>query len=255
MNLFLADAWFGNALAEMLDAGREFGASSGESGQRIQVEMVSANPTGPLTVASARNGAYGDAVARLLDFVGNEVEREYYYNNAGAQMERFRASVEARRRGEEPPEDGYQGDYVRELALIDEDPVPRMLESIELTLERFRIHFDSFALQSELEQRIADYLPRLDTYEKDGALWARSSAYGDDDDWVLIRSPEQGGLPTYRAADVAYLRGQARSWLRPRDLRPGRRPPRDAQVVRRGSADARLRPATGSRCCSISSCT
>jgi arginyl-tRNA synthetase len=80
-----------------------------------------------------------------------------------------------------------------------------MLESIERTLERFRIHFDSFALQSELERRIAEFLPRLDTYEKDGAVWARSSAYGDDDDWVLIRSAEQGGLPTYRAADVVYL--------------------------------------------------
>jgi arginyl-tRNA synthetase len=80
-----------------------------------------------------------------------------------------------------------------------------MLASIDATLERFRIHFDSFALQSELESRIASYLPRLDTYEKDSALWARSSAYGDDDDWVLLRSPEQGALPTYRAADVAYL--------------------------------------------------
>ena len=72
--------------------------------------MVSANPTGPLTVASARNGAYGDSVARLLEFAGHEVEREYYYNDSGAQMDRFRASVDARRRGEEPPEDGYHGD-------------------------------------------------------------------------------------------------------------------------------------------------
>ena len=205
VNLFLTDDWFADALGEMLGADRELGAGSGESRERIQVEMVSANPTGPLTVAAARNGAYGDAVARLLEFAGHEVEREYYYNDAGAQIDRFRASVEARRRGEEPPEGGYQGDYIRDLALRDGDPVPQMLESIEHTLERFRIHFDSFALQSELEQRISDFLPRLDTYEKDGALWARSSAYGDDDDWVLIRSQEQGGLPTYRAADVAYL--------------------------------------------------
>ena len=109
------------------------------------------------------------------------------------------------RRGEEPPEDGYQGAYVEELAASRGDPVPRMLEQIEATLERFRIHFDSWALQSVLEQRLPEFLPRLDTYERDGALWARSSAYGDDEDRVLIRSPEQGGAPTYRAADVVYL--------------------------------------------------
>src|SRR5919201_6168690 len=101
------------------------------------------------------------------------------------QRERFRESVEAARRGEEPPEEGYRGDYVRELAALPGDPVPPMLERIEETLERFRIHFDSWALQSELEQRLPEFLPRLDTYERDGGVWARSSAYGDDDDRVL----------------------------------------------------------------------
>ena len=134
---------------------------------------------------------------------GTSVEREYYYNDAGAQMDLFRASVEARRRGEEPPENGYQGDYVAELATLPDDPVPQMLRRIEQTLERFRIHFDSWAKQSELEKRLSEYLPRLDTYEKDGAVWARSSAYGDEDDRVLIRS--ETGTPTYRAADVVYL--------------------------------------------------
>jgi arginyl-tRNA synthetase len=167
--------------------------------------MVSANPTGPLTVASARNGAIGDSVGRLLEFAGHEVEREYYYNDAGAQMERFRASVEALRRGEEPPEDGYQGDYVRDLAASEDDPVPKMLAQIEATLERFRVHFDSWALQSELERRLPEFLPKVDTYEKDGAVWARASAYGDDEDRVLIRSAEKGGTPTYRAADIVYL--------------------------------------------------
>jgi arginyl-tRNA synthetase len=167
--------------------------------------MVSANPTGPITVASARNGAYGDSVARLLEFAGHQVEREYYYNDSGAQMEKFRASVDARRRGEEPPEDGYRGAYIDELAASDEDPVPRMLEEIERTLDVFRVHFDSWALQSRLEGRLDEFLPRLDTYEKDGALWARSSQCGDDDDRVLIRSAEQGGGATYRAADVVYL--------------------------------------------------
>ena len=205
VNVFLRDEWFADAVTAMLEAGEHFGAGAPAATERIQVEMVSANPTGPLTVASARNGAYGDSVARLLSFAGHEVEREYYYNDSGAQMDRFRASVEARRRGEEPPEGGYHGEYIHGLAAVEGDPVPRMLESIEGTLERFRVHFDSFAKQSELEARLPEFLPRLDTYEKDGALWARSSAYGDDDDWVLIRSAEQGGLPTYRAADVAYL--------------------------------------------------
>jgi arginyl-tRNA synthetase len=205
VNLFLSDSWFGAALDTMLAAGRRFGAGTPDAPERIQVEMVSANPTGPLNVASARNGAYGDSVARLLTFAGHTVDREYYYNDAGAQMDRFRASVDARRRGEEPPEDGYHGEYIHDLAQVEDDPVPRMLESIERSLERFRIHFDSFAKQSELEARLGEFLPRLDTYEKDGALWARSSAYGDDQDWVLIRSAAQGGLPTYRAADVAYL--------------------------------------------------
>ena len=205
VNLWLAPAWFGEALAEMLAAGAAFGSGSAELPQKIQVEMVSANPTGPLTVASARNGAIGDSVARLLAFAGHEVEREYYYNDAGAQTAKFRESVEAIRRGEEPPEDGYRGEYVAELAAEDGDPVPRMLARIEATLERFRIHFDSWALQSELEQRLSEYLPRVDTYERDGAVWARASAYGDDQDRVLIRSPEQGGTPTYRAADIVYL--------------------------------------------------
>ncbi len=205
VNLWLTDAWLGDALAAIVERGRDFGAGEPEQPQRIQVEMVSANPTGPITVASARNGAYGDSVARLLEFAGHRVEREYYYNDAGTQMERFRASVEARRGGEEPPEDGYRGAYVDELAASPGDPVPRMLEQIEQTLDRFRVHFDSWAKQSELEGHLGEFLPRLDTYEQDGAVWARSSAYGDDDDRVIIRSPEQGGGPTYRAADVVYL--------------------------------------------------
>jgi arginyl-tRNA synthetase len=205
VNLWLAPAWFGEALGEILEAGPDYGAGFAEVRERVQVEMVSANPTGPITVASARNGAIGDSIARLLEFAGHQVAREYYYNDAGAQVELFRASVEALRRGEEAPEDGYRGEYVAELAREEGDPVPRMLKEIERTLERFRIHFDSWALQSELEHRLPEFLPRLDTYEQDGAVWARSSAYGDDEDRVLIRSPEQGGAPTYRAADVVYL--------------------------------------------------
>ena len=205
VNLWLTPAWFGEALGEILAAGPAYGGGSAQQTQQVQVEMVSANPTGPITVASARNGAIGDSVARQLEFAGNEVSREYYYNDAGAQMERFYASVEAVRRGEEPPEDGYRGDYIAVLAASEDDPVPKMLDQIKASLERFRVHFDSWVLQSDLENRLPEYLPRLDTYEQEGAVWARSSAYGDDDDRVLIRSPERGGTPTYRAADVVYL--------------------------------------------------
>ena len=205
VNLWLTRECYGEALGEMLGAGAGFGAARPDGRQRVQVEMVSANPTGPITVASARNGAIGDSVARLLELAGHEVEREYYYNDAGAQMEKFRASIDAIRRGEEPPADGYQGEYMNALAELRGDPVPPMLAQIEATLERFRVQFDSWALQSDLEQRITEYLPRLDTYEKDGAVWLRSSARGDDDDRVIIRSPERGGTPTYRAADIVYL--------------------------------------------------
>jgi arginyl-tRNA synthetase len=203
VNLFLRDGWFAGALVAMLDAGATYGGGWADPRERIQVEMVSSNPTGPLHVAHARNGAYGDAVARLLELGGHQIEREYYYNDAGGQMERFRASVEAVRRGEEPPEDGYRGEYVRQLAAVAGDPVPEMLRRIEATLERFRVHFDTYRRQSELEARLPELLPRLDTYEEGGALWARSSAYGDDEDRVLLRSGDR--TPTYRAADVAYL--------------------------------------------------
>jgi arginyl-tRNA synthetase len=204
VNLHVSDAWLARTLQEVLDAGDGFGGgSAADARERVQVEMVSANPTGPITVAHARNAAYGDSVARLLELAGHDAEREYYYNDAGAQMERFYASVDAIRRGEQPPEDGYHGDYMYELAALSGDPVPPMLAQIEATLERFRVHFDTWAKQRELEERLPEFLPRLDTYEQDGALWARSSAYGDEQDRVLLRSETRS--PTYRAADVVYL--------------------------------------------------
>jgi arginyl-tRNA synthetase len=203
VNLRLGAAWYGEALGEILSTGSEYGGGYAGERERIQVELVSANPTGPITVAAARNGAYGDAVARLLAFAGHDVEREYYYNDSGRQMDLFRESVEARRRGEEPPADGYRGGYVEELAREDGDPVPRMLEQIEATLERFRIRFDTWERQSEIEAEIAAALEALPTYEHEGATWVRTSDYGDDKDRVAIRS---NGEPTYFAADCAYIR-------------------------------------------------
>jgi arginyl-tRNA synthetase len=204
VNLWLSPSWYEAALAELLDAGRDYGAGSAGEPERIQVEMVSANPTGPINVGSARNGAYGDAVARLLEFAGHDVEREYYYNDAGRQIDRFRASVDARRRGEEPPEDGYHGAYVEDLARLDGDPIPVMLEQIEKTLDRFRIRFDTWKLESSLTAAVPDVLAQLDTYESEGTVWARTSEHGDDKDRPLIRSAD--GTPLYFATDAAYMR-------------------------------------------------
>jgi arginyl-tRNA synthetase len=203
VNLHVPDAWLAGAVGAIVDAEGGFGSGSAATRERVQVEMVSANPTGPLTVAHARNAAYGDSVARLLELAGHEVEREYYYNDAGAQMQRFYASVEAVRRGEEPPEDGYRGAYIAELAARPGDPVPPMLEQIEQTLERLRVHFDTWTRESEVESEIPEAVALLDTFEENGAVWARTSTYGDDKDRVLVRS---GGVPTYFAGDAAYMR-------------------------------------------------
>ena len=203
LNLWVTDAFVGEMLGEI---DRGYGGGFAEPPRRFQIEMVSANPTGPITVASARNGALGDSLARLLEFAGHEVAREYYYNDAGGQLDRFRRSVEAARAGEDPPEDGYQGAYIAELAAEPGDPVPHMVERIEATLERFRIHFDSWARQSDLERGLAPILEELPTYEQDGAVFVRSTEFGDEKDRVVMRSADKGGLPTYEAADIAYLR-------------------------------------------------
>ncbi|MFY9578576.1 MAG: arginine--tRNA ligase [Gaiellaceae bacterium] len=201
LNLWLTGDWFVEALEE-IDAG--YGGRFAQSHQRIQVELVSANPTGPVTVGSARNGAYGDSVARLLRFAGHAVEEEYYFNDTGRQVDLFRESVEARRRGEAPPEGGYVGEYLEEIAALDRDPVEAMLEEIRREIAEFRISIDSWRRQAEIEAEVAELLPRLDTYEAEGTIWARTSTYGDDKDRPLVRSAD--GSYLYFAADIAYVR-------------------------------------------------
>ena len=203
LNLQLDPAWYGEALGEILAAGRDYGGGFAAEPEKAQVEFVSANPTGPLTVASARNAAYGDSVARLLAFAGNPVEREFYVNDAGAQIDLFRASVDARRRGEEPPPDGYQGDYVAELAEIDGDPVESMLERIRGTLERFRVHMDLWVRQTEMEAVLDEALSEVKLYEQDGARWLATTKWGDDKDRVVVRAD---GRPTYLAGDIPHMR-------------------------------------------------
>jgi arginyl-tRNA synthetase len=204
LNLWLTDAWYESALGEILDRGTAYAAGSATAPERIQVELVSANPNGPLTVGHGRNGAYGDSVARLLAFSGHEVEREHYFNDVGRQIEIFRESVEARRRGEEPPDDGYAGAYVDAIAAQSGDPVDGMKDAIRAELDAFRIPVDTWAHQSEVEQGIPAALASVDTYEAEDTLWARTTTHGDDKDRPLVSS--QDGRYLYFAADIAYLR-------------------------------------------------
>ena len=203
VNLVMAPRWYGSVVAEILGAGDRYGAGTPPRPQRIQVEFVSANPTGPLTVATARNAAYGDSVARLLEFAGHEVDREFYVNDVGEQIQRFRASVEARARGEEPPPDSYAGDYVTEVAAAGGDPVEHMLDEIRNSLERFRVHIETWVRQSEVEAQLEETLAALPVYEAEGATWLPTTRWGDDKDRVLVRSD---GRPTYFAADAVYMR-------------------------------------------------
>jgi arginyl-tRNA synthetase len=221
LNLFLADEWYAGALDWVLAAGDGFGAETPEHAERVNVEFVSANPTGPLTAASGRHAAYGDALARLLELAGHHVEREYYFNDAGSQVQRLGESIRARARGEEPPEDGYQGDYVRELAASIPDAADADLEEltsrgvgwvvdrIRSTLEAYRVRFDRWFTERTLHEgdpsAVQRAYARLEEgghlYRSEGALWLRTTTFGDDKDRVLERST---GEPTYFAADVAY---------------------------------------------------
>ncbi len=203
VNIEMASAWYGEVVEEILREGARFGTGAPERRERIQVELVSANPTGPLTVASARNAAYGDSVARLLEFAGHEVAREYYVNDLGSQIELFRASVEARKRGEDPPEGGYLGDYVSELAQGDDDPVEEAVERIRESLERFRVHVDVWLRESEALRGLDEALAQLPLYEAEGARWLPTTKWGDDKDRVVVRSD---GRPTYFGGDAAHMR-------------------------------------------------
>jgi arginyl-tRNA synthetase len=212
VNLQLDPGWYREALAEILEAGADYGSGSATEPEKVQVEFVSANPTGPLTVASARNAAYGDSVARLLDFAGHTVEREFYVNDAGAQIDLFHASVDARRRGEDPPPDGYQGDYIAELAVLDEDPVAAMQERIRETLERFRVHMDLWVHQSEMEEVLDEALAEIELYEADGARWLATTRWGDDKDRVVVRADGRPTSRTCASSGTGGTNGSFTSW-------------------------------------------
>jgi arginyl-tRNA synthetase len=221
LNLFLADPWYVEAVDWVLAAGEGFGGAGAHPAVRVNIEFVSANPTGPMTAASGRHAAYGDALARVLQFAGHDVDREYYFNDAGTQIEKLGESIRARARGEEVPEGGYEGDYVRELAEqipnaaeADLEELMRagvqlMIERIRSVLHRYGVDYDTWFSErwlhegspTAIERAFEHLAERGHTYRSEGALWLRTTAFGDDKDRVLERS---SGQPTYFAADVAY---------------------------------------------------
>jgi arginyl-tRNA synthetase len=224
LNLFLTDAWYRRAAAELKAAGDDVGRPAAPSDpEGVLIEFVSANPTGPLTAAGGRHAAYGDSVGRALELAGHPVQREYYVNDRGGQIDRFAESIAARMTGGEVPEDGYEGSYVAELAdqlkgegIGPDDTeqlvrrgVELMREQIEETLRRYGVEFDTWSSERETYEsgkvdRLLEELRAGDhVYESEGATWLRTSSFGDDKDRVLIRSEGEG---TYYLADIAYHR-------------------------------------------------
>ena len=222
LNLFLSEDWHRRALEAVLAAGDAFGGGGASRPERIMVEFVSANPTGPLVAASGRHAAYGDALARILEHRGHSVWREYYFNDAGNQIRLLGESVLARARGEEVPAGGYQGEYVAELAAEIPDAgslsadeaaglaVDILLARIKATLERYGVRYDAFFSERTLHAGSPSMVERAlslleqggHVYRSEGALWLRTSAFGDDKDRVVVRSNHE---PTYLAGDIAYL--------------------------------------------------
>ena len=232
LNFFVANAWWHAVLREILAAEPAYGRGTVGQGQRVQVEFVSANPTGPLHVGHGRGAALGDAIANLLAGVGFEVEREYYINDAGSQMRLLGESVwarllEAQGKAVHFPENGYHGEYVRELATRVAQAVPGiadletdraislcmeqaakiLLEEIDSDLRAFGITFESLVSEQslyasgEVEAALTTLRAGGYLYEEGNAVGFRASDFGDEKDRILIRST---GEPTYFASDIAY---------------------------------------------------
>ncbi len=227
LNITLDAASAGELARSIVVAGPTYGHSTAESGRVVNLEFISANPTGPIHIGHTRWAALGDAMRRLLAAAGATVASEYYINDAGAQMDKFGASVLARARGEEPPEDGYPGEYVADRAaevlalrpdLLQLDPdtafvVARdlgyeaQLAAIRRTLDEFGVHFDVWFSERGLheggavERAVERLREQGHVFDDGGAVWLRTTDFGDDKDRVLIRTD---GSPTYFAADAAY---------------------------------------------------
>ena len=239
MNFRLASDWITETVRTALEKGKDYGRVNVGGGLKVNVEFVSANPTGPLHMGHGRGAAVGDIIASLLDFAGYDVSREYYINDAGLQMELLGKSAQSRyfealcRADEAPmPEDGYHGEYMTEigqtfvdkygdtlaqkpleetLQLFSQETGAMVLEMIKKDLEDFGVKFDIWFSEKSLydDDRIEPAMEALRehgyAYEQDGALWFRSTEFGDDKDRVLIRS---NGMPTYFTSDVAYMKSK-----------------------------------------------
>ncbi len=232
INFTLTEGYFRDQLRDLIRAGDRYGSSAAGNARRVQVEFVSANPTGPLTVGHGRGAVFGDTVARLLEWTGHGVEREYYFNNAGRQMRILGDSVRLRYLellGEtiEFPGDYYQGEYIRDIArhLVEEagdalraEPAEgrfkaqaekEIFADIRKTLDRLGVRFDhyfnehSLYTDGKIDDVIAAFRARDLVYEQEGALWFKTSALGLEKDKVIVKST---GEPTYRLPDIAYHR-------------------------------------------------
>jgi arginyl-tRNA synthetase len=227
LNIRLEAAAAGEMARLIVAKGKEYGRTQSLGGQKINLEFVSANPTGPVHIGAVRWAAVGDALARLLRADGAEVTTEYYFNDAGSQVDRFARSLQAAARGQAIPADGYAGDYIADIAativathpdVLDEDEakahevfrsegVELMFAEIKSTLQEFGVHFDVYfnerALheRNELEAALHRLVQQGNVYESDGALWLRTTDFGDDKDRVVRK---RDGDWTYFAADCAY---------------------------------------------------
>ncbi len=238
INFFLSDSSTQAVVARILEQGARFGTSNAGEGRKVQVEYVSANPTGPLHVGHGRGAAVGDSLCRLLAATGWDVTSEFYYNDAGAQISNLALSVQARCKGLEPeqngwPDDGYRGDYIKDVAqaymagetidakdrhvsgaadadnldAIRDFAVAYLRREQDLDLKAFEVNFDLYFLESSLyesgavEETVATLVANGHTYEQDGALWLRTTDFGDDKDRVMRK--REGGY-TYFLPDVAY---------------------------------------------------
>lgn len=233
LNFYLSDRYYSEIVKDVMDKGEDYGKSDFGKGKKILVEFVSANPTGPMHIGNARGGAIGDCLSSVLEWAGYEVNREFYVNDAGNQIEKFATSLEVRylqlyKEGVEMPEDAYQGaditehaknfaeeygdKYVeassenRRKALVD-FALPKNIAGLKRDLLSYRIKYDRWFKESTLHadgsvKEIIEKFKELGvTYEQDGALWFKASEFGNDKDVVLIRA---NGIPTYIVPDIAY---------------------------------------------------
>jgi arginyl-tRNA synthetase len=227
LNLTLATGSLGELARAIVTAGPEYGRSGELGGQRVNLEFVSANPTGPVHLGHTRWAALGDSLRRLLEAAGADVTAEHYVNDYGSQLDKFAASLDAAARGEGTPEDGYHGDYIGDVAaqVLAAQPGllerPRaealevfkaegyrlMLAGMRASLARFRVDFDVWFSErgmhesGQVDSAIARLREQGNVYDSDGAVWLRTTDFGDDKDRVLVRS---NGEKTYFAADAAY---------------------------------------------------